>query len=94
MSINNPKWYAFVLAFAAVVPTSTPLHAQDAAAFPAQSPTAWTLDQALAEMRERGHVWKKFLKPGATYSWHEEHLRAVASKMPAAKSFMTVSSSM
>lgn len=40
----------------------------------------WTLDQALAEMRQKGHVWKKFLKPGAEFSWHEEHLRAIASQ--------------
>lgn len=37
----------------------------------------WTVDQALVEMREKGHVWKKFLKPGNTYSWHEEHLKAI-----------------
>ena len=43
----------------------------------------WTLEEALAEMREKGHVWKKFLKPGAEYSWHEEHLRAIAARLPA-----------
>jgi protein-tyrosine phosphatase len=41
----------------------------------------WTLEDALVEMRARGHVWKKFLKPGAEYSWHEEHLRAIAAQV-------------
>lgn len=45
----------------------------------------WSLDEALVEMRERGHVWKKFLKPGNTFSWHEEHLRAMAKHIPTAK---------
>ncbi len=44
----------------------------------------WSVDQALVEMRRKGHVWKKFLKPGASYSWHEEHLKAIG-KMLAAK---------
>jgi len=43
----------------------------------------WTADQAIAEMRRNGHVWKSFLKPGNTYSWHEEHLRAIAEKLAA-----------
>jgi len=38
----------------------------------------WSVDDALREMREKGHVWQKFLKPGNTFSWHEEHLRAMA----------------
>jgi hypothetical protein len=41
----------------------------------------WDLDRALAEMRNNGHVWRKFLRPGASYSWHEEHLRAIAERL-------------
>ncbi|HET6407847.1 MAG TPA: tyrosine-protein phosphatase [Chthoniobacteraceae bacterium] len=41
----------------------------------------WTVEDALAEMRQNGHVWQKFLKPGAEYSWHEEHLRAIAAQV-------------
>lgn len=41
----------------------------------------WTLEDALVEMRQKGHVWKKFLKPDAEYSWHEEHLRALAGQV-------------
>jgi hypothetical protein len=51
MSINNPKWCAFVLILAAIVAMSNPSHAQDAANAPAQSPTAWTLDQALDHLK-------------------------------------------
>lgn len=43
----------------------------------------WTVDQALVEMRQRGHVWKKFLKPGHSYSWHEEHLKAIGETLTA-----------
>lgn len=43
----------------------------------------WSLDQSLQEMRQRGHVWKKFLRPGSSYSWHEEHLQAMANRSPA-----------
>lgn len=43
----------------------------------------WTADQAILEMRENGHVWQKFLKPGNSYSWHEEHLRSIAKMLPA-----------
>jgi protein tyrosine/serine phosphatase len=38
----------------------------------------WTPDEAIAEMRRCGHPWEKFAKPGATNSWHETHLRAIA----------------
>lgn len=45
----------------------------------------WTVDQALVEMRQLGHVWKKFLKPGNSFSWHEEHLRAIGKTLEAEK---------
>jgi protein tyrosine/serine phosphatase len=38
----------------------------------------WTADEAIAEMRRYGHGWTKFTKDGATNSWHENHLRAIA----------------
>jgi hypothetical protein len=38
----------------------------------------WTVDEVIAEMRRYGHVWKNFAKAGATNSWHENHLRAIA----------------
>ena len=38
----------------------------------------WTVDKAIVEMRQYGHVWKNFAKDGATNSWHETHLRAIA----------------
>ena len=38
----------------------------------------WTADEAIAEMRRYGHAWTKFAKDGATNSWHENHLRAIA----------------
>jgi hypothetical protein len=38
----------------------------------------WTADEAIAEMRRYGHGWSKFTKDGATNSWHELHLRAIA----------------
>jgi len=38
----------------------------------------WTVDEAIAEMRRYGHVWKNFANDGATNSWHENHLRAIA----------------
>lgn len=41
----------------------------------------WTADQAILEMRQNGHVWKSFLKPGNSFSWHEEHLRAMAKRL-------------
>lgn len=41
----------------------------------------WTADQAILEMRQNGHVWKSFLKPGNIYSWHEEHLLAMAKRL-------------
>ena len=41
----------------------------------------WSVDQAIVEMRQNGHVWKSFLKPGDLYSWHEEHLRAIAARL-------------
>ena len=41
----------------------------------------WTADQAIAEMRQDGHVWKSFLKPGQSFSWHENHLRTIAEKL-------------
>jgi hypothetical protein len=34
-------------------------------------------------MRQNGHVWKSFLKPGNSFSWHEEHLRSIAEKLAA-----------
>ena len=43
----------------------------------------WTADQAIAEMRQKGHVWKSFLKPDNSFSWHENHLRAIAQKLAA-----------
>lgn len=41
----------------------------------------WDVDQAILEMRRNGHVWKSFLKPGDSYSWHENHLRAIAARL-------------
>jgi hypothetical protein len=38
----------------------------------------WTADEAIAEMRRYGHAWNKFAKDGATNSWHENHLRTIA----------------
>jgi protein-tyrosine phosphatase len=38
----------------------------------------WTADAAIAEMRRGGHPWEKFAKPGASNSWHELHLCAIA----------------
>ena len=43
----------------------------------------WSVDQAIAEMRQNGHVWKSFLKPGQSFSWHENHLRSIAEKLAA-----------
>lgn len=43
----------------------------------------WSADRAIAEMRRNGHVWKSFLKPGQTFSWHENHLRFIAEKLAA-----------
>ena len=43
----------------------------------------WSADQALSEMRRDGHVWKSFLKPGASLSWHEQHLLAIAKRLGA-----------
>jgi protein-tyrosine phosphatase len=45
----------------------------------------WTADEAIAEMRRYGHVWKNYANNGATNSWHENHLRAIAKTLaPAA----------
>lgn len=44
----------------------------------------WSVDQAIAEMRQNGHVWNSFLKPGQSFSWHENHLRSIAEKLPPA----------
>jgi protein-tyrosine phosphatase len=45
----------------------------------------WTADKAIAEMRRYGHIWKNFATDGATNSWHENHLRAIAKTLdPAA----------
>jgi hypothetical protein len=41
----------------------------------------WTPDEAIAEMRRYGHSWNKFTKNGATNSWHESHLRAIAKSL-------------
>jgi len=41
----------------------------------------WTVDQAILEMRQNGHVWKSFLKPDSSYSWHENHLRSIANRL-------------
>jgi len=41
----------------------------------------WSADQAIAEMRQNGHVWQSFLKPGDSFSWHEEHLRTIAEQL-------------
>lgn len=38
----------------------------------------WTADEAISEMRRYGHVWNKLADEGATNSWHENHLRAIA----------------
>ncbi len=43
----------------------------------------WDVDQAIAEMRQNGHVWKSFLKPDQSFSWHENHLRSIAEKLTA-----------
>jgi len=37
-----------------------------------------TVGEVIAEMRQYGHAWKNFAKDGATNSWHENHLRAIA----------------
>lgn len=42
----------------------------------------WTVEDAIAEMRANGHVWKSFLKPDQSYSWHENHLRTIVEKLP------------
>jgi len=48
----------------------------------------WTIDEAIAEMRRYGHVWKKFAKDGTTNSWHENHLRGIAKTLnPAAPAY-------
>jgi hypothetical protein len=38
----------------------------------------WPVDQAIDEMRRYGHNWLKFSNNGGTSSWHEDHLRAIA----------------
>ncbi|HTS19899.1 MAG TPA: tyrosine-protein phosphatase [Verrucomicrobiae bacterium] len=38
----------------------------------------WSADEAIAEMRGYGHVWQNFAPNGATNSWHENHVRAMA----------------
>lgn len=43
----------------------------------------WSVDDAIVEMRQNGHVWNSFLKPGQSFSWHENHLRSIAGKLPA-----------
>jgi len=43
----------------------------------------WSLEEAIAEMRKYGHVWKKFLRPGKSSSWHEDHLRAITEEAAA-----------
>ena len=43
----------------------------------------WDADEAIAEMRRYGHVWKNFSRDGATNSWHENHLRAIAKTLNA-----------
>lgn len=44
----------------------------------------WSVDEAIAEMRQNGHVWQSFLKPGQSFSWHENHLRSIAEKLAVA----------
>ena len=38
----------------------------------------WPVDQADAEMRRLGHNWPKYSDDGGTSSWHEHHLRGMA----------------
>jgi hypothetical protein len=38
----------------------------------------WPADQAIDEMRRYGHNWLKFSNNGGISSWHEDHLRAMA----------------
>lgn len=44
----------------------------------------WTVNDAIAEMRRNGHVWTSFANPGDSSSWHENHLRFIAGKLPPA----------
>jgi protein tyrosine phosphatase (PTP) superfamily phosphohydrolase (DUF442 family) len=39
----------------------------------------WTPDRAIAEMRYFGHNWPKYSHNGGASSWHEDHVRAIAS---------------
>ena len=42
----------------------------------------WSVDDAIAEMRRDGHDWRKFTSDKtALYSWHENHLRAIAAML-------------
>jgi hypothetical protein len=39
----------------------------------------WSADRAIDEMRAFGHNWPKYSHNNGTSSWHEDHLRAIAS---------------
>jgi hypothetical protein len=43
----------------------------------------WPVEEAIAEMRRLGHNWKKFSADDGESSWHEDHLRAIASLIEA-----------
>jgi Tyrosine phosphatase family len=38
----------------------------------------WSAEEAIAEMRRLGHNWPKFSADGGISSWHEAHVRAIA----------------
>lgn len=41
----------------------------------------WPVDQAVDEMRRFGHNWPKYSSNGGVSSWHEDHLRAIATML-------------
>jgi hypothetical protein len=41
----------------------------------------WSADAAIAEMRRLGHNWPKFSNDGGVTSWHEQHLRGIATML-------------
>jgi protein tyrosine phosphatase (PTP) superfamily phosphohydrolase (DUF442 family) len=41
----------------------------------------WPAQKAIDEMRFYGHNWPKYSSPSATESWHETHVRAIATML-------------
>jgi protein-tyrosine phosphatase len=41
----------------------------------------WPVEQAIAEMRRLGHNWVRYSNNGGIFSWHEQHLRAIAAML-------------